>query len=217
MQLSNDEAVTEDESVAIALLRQKDVRGLEVLVHLYQLRALRMAFLIVGSRDVAEDVVADAFIVAFERIHQYDPKRPFAPWFYRIVVNLALKWLRRNRRHSPWETAEERPCNSLQPDDIAERNESLYAVRAALWRLSGEQRTTVVLRFYMDLEEREIAALMNVPLGTVKWRLHRARKTLREVLRQWEEAGERRFLRTDLRQHEKANDSRPFPQPRSTR
>lgn len=216
MHLSDDEAVTEDESVAITLLRQKDVRGLEVLVHLYQLRALRMALLVVGSRDVAEDIVADAFIVAFERIHQYDPKRPFTPWFYRIVVNLALKWLRRNRRHSPWETAEEWPCNSLQPDDIAERNELLYAVRAALGRLSDEQRTTVVLRFYMDLEEREIAALMNVPLGTVKWRLHRARKTLREVLRQWE-AGERRFLRTDLQQHDKANDSKPFPQPRSTR
>jgi len=202
MQPKDGAAVAEDESAAIALLRQKDVKGLETLVRRYQLRALRMAFLIVGDRDVAEDIVADAFVVTFERIQQYDSQRPFAPWFHRIVVNLALKWLRQDRRYASWEAVEERYSDAFQPDDVAIHNESRQAIEAALFRLPAEQRVAIVLRFYMDLEEREIANLLNVPLGTVKWRLRRARKTLRGMLHRLEGFDERRPVRTGLQRHE---------------
>jgi RNA polymerase sigma-70 factor (ECF subfamily) len=86
------------ENEAIVRLKQGDVRGLEILVKTYQLKAVRAAYLIVGDRALAEDVVEDAFLRVYERIGQFDPLRFFEPWFLRIVVNIARRCLCRAAR-----------------------------------------------------------------------------------------------------------------------
>jgi RNA polymerase sigma-70 factor (ECF subfamily) len=171
-----------EEQDAIAALKRGDAHGLDALARLHQLRAVRTAYLILGDRPAAEDVVADAFVTAFNRAHQFDPRRPFGPWFYRIVVNGALMWLRWAKRHASLDEADDWPDHSPQPDDLASEVETRDAILAAMHALSPEQRAVVVLRFYLDMDERDVAHTLRMPLGTVKWRMHAAKRALRRAL-----------------------------------
>jgi RNA polymerase sigma-70 factor (ECF subfamily) len=160
---------------------------LEALVRLYQLRAIRAAYGITGDRQTAEDVVADAFLIVYDRIATFDAQRPFAPWFYRIVVNGALQVMRGNRRiesptedHAAWLT--EQPDTAPGPEAAAEYNELRIVLLDAIYELPPNQRATLVLRYYLDMDEASMAETLGCPLGTVKWRLHTARQKLRESL-----------------------------------
>ena len=80
-----------EEREAIARLNRGDIAGLETLVRQYQVQAVRTAYLITRDRALAEDIVQAAFLRVYERIGQFDTKRPFGPWFLRSVVNDAIK------------------------------------------------------------------------------------------------------------------------------
>src|SRR5262245_22041506 len=80
-----------DDQIAVSRLKQGDLNGLEILVNRYQVQAVHAAYLVLYDRGLAEDIAQTAFVKAAERIHQFDEERPFAPWFFRIVVNDALK------------------------------------------------------------------------------------------------------------------------------
>lgn len=176
----------EAERGALQALRRGDLRGLELLVGLYQLEAVRTAYGLVADRQVAEDVVADAFLLVYERIGQYDEARPFAPWFYRIVVNCALKVVRGQdrieRAPNGKEWADERVSEAPGPEQEAEHQELRVLLQNLLSELPAVQRATIVLRYYLDMDEATIAATLDCPLGTVKWRLHTAKAKLREKL-----------------------------------
>jgi RNA polymerase sigma-70 factor (ECF subfamily) len=175
-----------DEHAAIAALQAGDMAGLDVLVQLHQLRAVRTAFLVAGDRALAEDVVAEAFVAAYHHIDTFDVRRPFAPWFMRIVVNGALAALRRNKRSMPLsalpEEGENWPDVQPLPDERVHAGEVREATLRAIGALPAEQRAVVVLRFYLDLSEREVAQVMRTPVGTVKWRLHAAKRALRRTM-----------------------------------
>ena len=179
---------------AIARLRRGDIGGLEGLVRRYQIPALRAAYLIVRDTALAEDIVQAAFIRAYERIGQFDSTRPFGPWFLRSVARDALKAAARWERQVPldpqapgdgdgaaWVPAD--PGPSL--DDLVAGAETSAEIWAALGRLSQEGRNAIVLRYYLDLSEKEMAAQLDVPPGTVKSRLHTARQRLRALLPAW--------------------------------
>src|SRR3954452_14569352 len=83
-----------DEREAIARLAGGDISGLELLVSRYQVQAVRAAYLVCRDSALAEDIVQSAFLRAYSHIDQFDPTRPFGPWFMKIVVNDALKALR---------------------------------------------------------------------------------------------------------------------------
>ena len=76
-----------DDQIAISRLKQGDPGGLETLVRDYQVQAVYTAYMIVFDRSLAEEVAQTAFVRVAEKIQQFDEKRPFAPWFFRIVVN----------------------------------------------------------------------------------------------------------------------------------
>lgn len=180
------------EHTAITRLRQGDIRGLEALVHAYQVRAIRAAALITRDQALAEDIVQSAFIRAFERIHQFDTSRPFAPWFLRSVVNDAVKAVSRGRPQVALDDGRS-PADMLRdpapgPDTLLEQAETEAAIVQALAQLPPEQRGAVILRYYLGLSEAEIAAEQDSPPGTVKWRLHAARKRLRHLLTPWRAA-----------------------------
>ncbi len=181
-----------DERQAIARLQRGDISGLELLVRLYQVQAVRAAYLIVRDRHLAEDIVQAAFVRAYERIHQFDASRPFGPWFLRSVVNDAIKAAGRRERLVPLETIvddrEDRfgdlPADpGLGPEDLVEQAESRETVWAALGALSPAQRAVIVQRYFLDLSEAEMAEELDCPTGTVKWRLHAARARLRLLLK----------------------------------
>ena len=180
-----------EEAEAIARLKQGNIGGLEVLVRKYQVQAVRAAFLITHDRALAEDVVQEAFVRAYERIEQFDTGRPFGPWFLRSVVNDAIKAASRRERWVSLE-ASDRPETVLAdlladpnpgPVDLAEAADIRQAVWEALSTLPPTQRAATVLRYYLGLSEAEMAEELACPPGTVKWRLHAARKRLRELLR----------------------------------
>lgn len=176
---------------AVLRLRQGDITGLAVLVETYQTRALRAAYLMTQDRHAAEDIVQTAFVRVYERIDQFDTSRPFAPWFLRGVVYDALAVARKQARHISLEATPDGDAAALidslrdgtpTPEFVAEADELRQAVRVALNALTPEQRAAVVLRYYLGLSEAEMSAELDTPAGTVKWRLHAARKHLRALL-----------------------------------
>ena len=176
---------------AVESLRRGDIKGLTVLVEVYQIRALRAAFLVTQDKPAAEDIVQSAFVRAYERIEQYDMTRAFAPWFLRGVVNDALAFARKAGRHISLDAEPEGDAAALidflrdgapPPDLVAEAGELREAIQIALSALTPDQRAAVVLRYYLGLSEDEMVAELNAPPGTIKWRLHAARKHLRALL-----------------------------------
>lgn len=176
---------------AIRRWREGDPEGMAMLVHLYTLRALRTAYLILQDRMDAEDAVQNAFLRAWQHRGRFDPQRPFWPWFLRLVIHEAYRIIHQrrpqSRAHSEPEedqaAAETRWKNpDPAPDLIAEQNESRRRLWQALRKLSPAQRTAVVLRYYQDLSEKEIAEIMGCSVGTVKHYLYEARRRLRVIL-----------------------------------
>lgn len=183
-----------DDHDAIARMKRGDIRGLSVLVERYQLRAVRTARMITRDQSRAEDVVQATFLRIYHHIDQFDMARPFAPWFMRSVVNAALQAMRGSDRQISLEAPVGRGTDGpayadiLADDDplpemVAESTETRAVIRDALDQLPAEQRAVIVMRYYLDMSEREMADALEVPPGTVKWRLHAARKQLGVLLR----------------------------------
>ncbi len=178
----------ETEQEAIARLKGGDLQGMETLVRRYQLQAIRAAYLITGDRPAAEDIVQEAFLRAAERIHQFDDSRPFRPWFLRSVVNDAIKAATRSNRRVSLDAQETEgslewlPDPAPSPEELAQNEENRLAVQRALLRLKPEQRAVVVMRYYLEMDHAEISSKVGDPVGTIKWRLHEARKRLQRLL-----------------------------------
>ena len=181
-----------EERRAVARLRDGDIGGLATLVRSYQVRALRAAYLITRDRQLAEDVVQTAFLRAYQSIGQFDPARSFGPWFLRSVAHDAVKAASRRARDVPLD-----PIGGVEPDlgvaaladaspgpdarwEEAETREELWS---ALGALTPAQREAIVLRYYLNLSEAEMADRLGCPPGTVKSRLHAARARLLGLLR----------------------------------
>lgn len=175
------------EQEAILALRRGDIDGLAILVRRYQLKAVHAAFLVTQDKGTAEEVVQNAFLRVAERIHQFDVKRPFAPWFMRIVVNDAIKAVQRGPDLLSLESGEAQFAVLLQaqlpsPEAMLTAVQLRETVWAALEKLTPRQRAAVVLRYYFDMSEQEMATRLDIAPGTVKWRLHTARERLRQLL-----------------------------------
>jgi RNA polymerase sigma-70 factor (ECF subfamily) len=182
-----------DESSAVARLKQGDVGALEWLVKEYQTRALRTAYLIVHDAALSEDIVQSAFLRAFRNIHRFDPRRAFAPWFLKIVANDAIKALKQGSNFvsldaNP-ESGEFHFSSRENPEIALEQLQTKEEVWSLLQRLSPKQRAVVVLRYYAGLSSKEIAQNLDIPEGTVRWRLHAALDRLRGLLARKSKAG----------------------------
>lgn len=180
-----------DEDKTIAQLKAGNIEGLKALVDLYQVRAVQAATLITQDRAAAEDIVQTIFLRSFERIEQFDATRPFKPWFFRMVINEALKEANRQRRNLSLDGAGQEEYRQLiacldasneAPEDVVQRNELRQEIRKALEGLSPQQRASIVLRYYLGLDEQELSARLNCEPGTVRWHLSMARRRLRAML-----------------------------------
>jgi RNA polymerase sigma-70 factor, ECF subfamily len=186
------------EQNAIARLKKGDIGGLEVLVTKYQEQAVRTAYLIVRDRTVALDVAQTAFIRAYDHIGQFDISRPFAPWFFRIVINLAIRAAHNEARTIAFESNnidcskhEQNFIDELTPENITEQADSAHQLWILLEQLSPEQRSVIVMRYYAGLNNLDIADRLDIPPSTVRWRLHAALKRLKNLLKQfgWTSSG----------------------------
>ena len=178
-----------NEREAILQCQSGDMAGLESLFKLHRLAVLRTAYGIVSDVHLAEDVTQQVFVELFTAIRRFDPERSFAPWLYRIVVNISLKEIRRreHRRFAQDRLAAELPSADPLPDLIAEELEVRRIVWKAMLALSPKQRAAVALRYYRGFSEAEMAVALGCRKGTVKSRLHNALRKLESLLREDQE------------------------------
>lgn len=137
--------------------------------------AYRAAYLVLHDAAAAEDVAQDGFLAAVEALDRFDRRRPFRPWLHRIVINRALDMARREALRRRVDGAES-VFEPLQPPE-----EIGGEMIDALKELPPEQRAVVVLRHLLEYTPGEIAAMLDLPRGTVNSRLRRGLDRLRET------------------------------------
>ena len=157
------------------------------LVRRYERRAFAIAYRLLGHRHDAEDLVQDSFMVALDRLERFDIRRPFGPWFFRILVNLGhnARGAREVRRTEELVEGVEGVERVEGVTDRIERDEIGVKVREALSELTERQRLVVQLHELEDFSTREVSEMLEIAEPTVRWTLHSARKRLREVLAEW--------------------------------
>ena len=143
-----------------------------------------IALRITSDGDAAKDCAQEAFIRAYRALHQYDPALPFAPWLFRITTNASLNYVRRWHAHET--TVDDLPDAPEEadagPEQTAVRHEQVAEVVAAMAELPPAYRAALTLRHMQQLSYQEVADALDIPLGTVKTHLHRARAALKARL-----------------------------------
>lgn len=160
------------------------------LVARYQMRLYNLAYRILHSHEEAEDVVQETFLNVFRALPNFKGDR-FSPWVYKIASNLCLDFLRRRRPNTvsldapvgeDGEMIREIPDEAGLPEETALAEALGLDIQKAIDSLPPKYRAVIVLRHVEDLTYEEIADILNLPLGTVKTRLFRAREMLRARL-----------------------------------
>jgi RNA polymerase sigma-70 factor (ECF subfamily) len=159
----------------------------------YQKPVLSLLLRMVRQRELAEELAQEAFIKAFRALARFDASRRFSSWLFKIAHNTAIDHLRRSRLDTDSldaETFDDGPSlhdrmadeQAAPPDEAVERRDLLQAIERAVARLRPDYREIVLLRFIQDFSYQEIAEILDLPLGTVKTNIHRARKELVALL-----------------------------------
>ncbi len=169
----------------ILQLQSGDLNALGALFDRHRHLVYRTALAITNDVEVASDLLQDVFLRVHRFSHRIDPERPFEPWLYRVTTNLAYSWMKRRNRlirylkeMAEWLSRERNPT----PHHLAERGEEFRWVQQAVASLPLAQRVVVVLYYVNDLSLQEISGILDIPVGTVKSRLHYGRLALKKHL-----------------------------------
>ena len=157
------------------------------LVRKYQDRLYNGLLQMLRNEAEAEDVVQEAFILAYTKLKSFQRKSAFYTWLYRIAYNVSISRMRRQRPVASIHSADrdepmQLPGRAPSPDAGICQQERASQLALALDRLSEEHRVILVLREIDDLDYEAIAVILEIPVGTVRSRLHRARLQLKEQL-----------------------------------
>lgn len=177
--------MSQDDRELIVRLQRGDLEALGALYDRYRLLVYRTALAITRDGDAAEDITHDTFLRLNAYAGRINHNLPLPPWLYRITANLSYTWVtRRSRRRAPLDEFLDRLVGPLHnsPEPRAERADALRAVQAGLDALPVNQRIVLVLYYLNDLSLQDIAGILEVPVGTVKSRLHYGRENLRRWL-----------------------------------
>lgn len=169
------------------------MQAFNTLVRKYEDRAYKYAYRLVRSQDEASDIVADAFVRVHAALHNFRGQSAFGTWLYRIVTNCFLDARKRERRHQHQSLDVSNPSGEGElerqiedtadgPAELAVKSAREEAVQGALGEMPEFQRAMLVMYHVEGLSYEEIAEALDLPLGTVKSRLNRARVALRDQL-----------------------------------
>ena len=170
-----------DDHKLIASAQLGDRQAFSELVCRHQHGITNLVYRMCGDLHLAEDAAQEAFVRIWQNLNHYKPQYAFRSWLYRIATNAALDVLRRER---PTADVDLLPLadQSPTPEQVAETDQRAAWVRQAVIRLSETLRVVLVLREYEGLSYDEIAAVLDIPIGTVMSRLNSARTQLRREL-----------------------------------
>ncbi|MEN6405188.1 MAG: sigma-70 family RNA polymerase sigma factor [Thermoguttaceae bacterium] len=186
-----------DEKLLLSYRSDRDSLVFEELVHRYEKELFGYLRHYLGDAEMAEDVFQQTFLQVHLKCDQFEPGRQVRPWLYTIATNQAIDFQRRNRRHrlDSLNRAASRSTDEgagtlvellggLEPDpaEDAESAEQYDVLRRAVDALSESSRQVVMLIYFQGLKYREAAEVLDMPIGTVKSRLHIAMQKLTESL-----------------------------------
>jgi RNA polymerase sigma-70 factor, ECF subfamily len=182
--------VGSDDRQLIAACLQGRSAAFGDLVCRYQDRLYNTVFRLLDNQEDARDVVQEAFLSAYQSLRSFKGDSLFFTWLYRIAVNTAISYKRKQRvlprlqsgPGGPPEVAD--ASDSIRPEKSLEMAEDEKRVHEALMRLSLEHRAVLIMKDMEGQKYEDIAVALQVPIGTVRSRLHRARLELRSILLQ---------------------------------
>lgn len=183
------------DSSEITLLIQKaqkgDTNAFGTLVASYEKFIFNVACKMFSNSEDASDIAQEALIKAYKNIDKFDFNSSFSTWLYRITVNACIDEMRRRKgRESISIDAEDEESGlavqiedtSLGAEERVIQNETVSEVRAAIDKLSEEHKTVIILRDLQDMTYEQVAQTLDLSIGTVKSRLARARKSLKDII-----------------------------------
>ncbi|HEY5984149.1 MAG TPA: sigma-70 family RNA polymerase sigma factor [Anaerolineales bacterium] len=184
-----------DESALVTQAQHGSEEAFTQLVEAYQMHVYNLCYRMLGEAQSAEDAAQETFLRAFQHLHRYDHGRPFATWLLSIAAHYCIDRLRRRRfsftsidEDDDGRTMELPDTAAPAPEAEAMRREERERLQGYLQQLNSVDRAAIVLRYWHDYSEVEIARTLNLTVSAVKSRLHRARRELGTC---WQEAGDR--------------------------
>ncbi|MBN8194179.1 RNA polymerase sigma factor SigW [Bacillus sp. NTK074B] len=170
-----------------------DQNAFAELVELYKNKVFQICYRMLGNRHEAEDIAQEAFIRAYINIETFNQKRKFSTWLFRIATNLCIDRIRK-KKPDYFLDAEVAGTEGLTmysqvaadvqlPEDEVENMELQETIQTEISKLPEKYRSVIVLKYIEELPLQEISEILDLPLGTVKTRVHRGREALRKQLR----------------------------------
>lgn len=162
------------------------------IVSLYQQKLYQVCYRMLGNQHEAEDIAQEAFVRAYTNLHTFDLNRKFSTWLYRIATNLCIDRIRK-KKPDYYLDAQVAGTDGLDmysqisssdrlPEEEVERMELQERIQYEISQLPDKYRTVIVLKYIEELPLQEISEILDMPLGTVKTRIHRGREALRKQL-----------------------------------
>lgn len=175
-------------------LKDKDQRAYGELMERYRESIFYMLLKMVNNSDDAEDLTIEAFGKAFKRLHQYTPQFAFSTWLFKIASNNCIDHIRKKRinalsldtgyTNSDGESMEINISDGkMDPEETMEKKERVKKMREVVAKLKPRYRELVELRYFKELSYEEISQELDIPLGTVKAQLFRAREFLYNLMK----------------------------------
>lgn len=190
--LAEEEPLKKEDLLLVERCKQGDQIAYGQLLRKYQNSVYNLCRKMVRNPEEARDLSQEAFVKTFKNLDRYNPVYAFSSWLFKITSNLCIDYIRKQRMKlysidDPVEGEEGPIFKELtdpghRPDRISEHSEMQTAIRAAIELLPTHYRDILLLRHQDQLSYDEIAAELEIPLGTVKARIHRAREGLKSHL-----------------------------------
>ncbi|HMO36617.1 MAG TPA: sigma-70 family RNA polymerase sigma factor [Gemmatales bacterium] len=181
-------STAEGEEQLLQAVQRGSLDAFSLLVHRYQDRLFNALTRFLDNQEDARDVLQEALLSAFSHARNFKGQSRFYTWIYRIAMNHAIDLLRRRKPrqtlslHREDHPARHTASKEAGPTENLERSEDCLLIRSALQELSSEHRLVIVMKELDDMRYEEIAEVLEVPVGTVRSRLHRARAELKSIL-----------------------------------
>ena len=193
MSAQEDTSIEPTDAQLIAAVQCGDLQALGGLYERHKALVYRTALAITRDEKMAEDIMQEVFLRLYRYAGRVDTALPLEPWLYRVTVNTTYRWINRARRwlqnlHGVIERWAGQDGAAASSEAVAEQHEAWRDVQRAIDALPPAHQAVIVLHYLEGLDLDEIADVLGVPEGTVKSRLHYARRRLKRVLedqRQW--------------------------------
>lgn len=179
-----------------------DYQAFDLLVLKYQSRLISTAFKFVKDVQIAEDIVQDSFIKAFNALESFREDSSFYTWIYRITVNTSKNFLVSKKRKSELlnsDLSEEasyevEPVETYSPEDLLQATQLQKVITETFDQLGEDTRTALTLRELDGLSYEQIADVVNCPVGTVRSRIFRGREVIDEAISQYKQDNKTKYL-----------------------